>query len=47
MNWVQFVCLVIAGGFMVWSIVSFVLKLVRKHKADKSASRDSDESGGN
>lgn len=46
MNWIQFVFLFITGGFMVWSIVTFVLKLVRKHKADKSASRDSDELGG-
>lgn len=43
MNVVQVICLVLAGGLLVWSLVSFVLSLVSKAKARKAEKIDSPE----
>lgn len=43
MNVVQVICLIIASGLLVWSLVSFVLSLVSKAKARKAQKIDSPE----
>lgn len=47
MNVVQLICLILASGLLVYSVVSFVLSLVRKHKAksNKSITEDISEKG--
>lgn len=45
MNAVQLICLIIAILLFGWSLVTFVLYLVRKHKADKSLPGEDPEKG--
>lgn len=47
MNVVQLICLILSIGLFVWVAVSFVLSLVRKHKAknDRSVTGSNPEEG--
>lgn len=49
MNVVQLICLILSIGLFAWVAVSFVLSLVRKHKAknDKSVTGNNPEEGVN
>lgn len=42
MNVVQIVCLVVASGLLIWSLVSFVLACVKRAKLRKLQDRDND-----
>lgn len=43
MNVIQVICLILASGLLLWSLVSFVLSLVSKAKARRAEKIDSPE----